>query len=115
MRIWLLAVLLLSAPLYAQEKPCNFWRAFNVALFSANAGIQVADLALTEHRLGQGWIELNPLGQSRGARVGIKAFAVGMPIGLAYLCHRVGWHKAEKFMPITFMVSGGVGVAFNLR
>ena len=111
----LLCLLLLSTPLLAQEKSCNFWRGSNVALWSANASIQVADLALTEHRLGQGRIELNPLGQSRGARVGLKAFTVGMPIGLAYLCHRVGWHSAEKFMPLTFMVAGGIGVGYSLR
>lgn len=111
----LLCLFLLSVPLVAQEKPCNFWRASNVAVFTINAGIQAADLALTEHRLGQGWIELNPLGQSRGARYGLKSMAVGLPIGLAYLCHRVGWHGAEKFMPVTFMVAGGIGVGYNLR
>ena len=112
---FLLCIFLLSAPLTAQEKPCKFWRASNVALWTANAGAQIADAGLTEHRLGQGWVELNPYLQSRTRLWGFKGVAIVAPIALAYLCHRAGWHKAEKFMPVSFMVAGGIGVGFNLR
>ena len=111
----LLCLLLLSTPLAAQEKSCNFWRASNVALWSANTGLQLADLAMTEHRLGQGWREVNPILQSHGARYELKGVAIGLPIGLAYLCHRAGWHKGEKIIPLIFGVAGGIGVGSSLR
>lgn len=86
-----------------------------VGLLSLNAGIQVADFYVTERGLMRGCREINPWGQTRGARIGLKAVGIAVPLILSCVCHWVGWHHAEPWMPVIFLVPSGIALVLNLR
>ncbi len=95
-------------------KPHRFFDGTNFCLQSVNALIMAGDIAST-HRALQvpGSRELNPLGQSQGGLLALKIAGVGAGLGIAYMMHRSGHHKAERMIPLIFGVPSGIAAAHN--
>jgi hypothetical protein len=92
----------------------RFLDAKNIALQSLNALIMAADLASTRRALQvPGTRELNPLSRSEGAQISLKVAGVGAGLGIAYMMHRTGHHKAERIVPLILGVPSAVAAAHN--
>jgi hypothetical protein len=86
----------------------------NICLHSINAIIMAADIASTHNALqAPGTRELNPLAQSQGGMIALKVAAVGAGLGIAYMLHKSGHHKAERVIPLIFGVPSGIAAAHN--
>lgn len=86
----------------------------NVALFSMDAQIVIADLVSTRQALRvPGAREGDPLLRSSTGAVGIRAGQVLAGIGLAYVLHRTGHHRAERIIPFVVGVPSIVAAAHN--
>ncbi len=86
----------------------------NIGLFALNAAIMAADLATTRRALEQpGTREVNPLMQSPESMVAVKVAAVGTGVGISYLMHRSGHHRAERLVPILFGIPSGIAAIHN--
>ena len=73
-----------------------------------------ADLATTRRALEQpGTREVNPLMQSPESMVAVKVAAVGTGVGISYLMHRSGHHRAERLVPILFGIPSGIAAIHN--
>ena len=109
--------MLLVFQLSAQAKDSHkFLDKTNMLLHSANVTAQALDFYSTERAINRpGIVEVNPLGQTRRGRIVLKSMGVAVPMGLSYLFHRVGLHKAERFMPVVFAVPAGVAAGMNFR
>ena len=101
------------------ERPApvhRFLEAKNVALLSVSAIIMAADVASTRRALlAPGAQEANPLMQSQGAEIALKFAAVGAGVGLSYLMHKSGHHKAERLIPLFLGVPSGIAAVHNAR
>ena len=108
----LFLALLISLPCFAQQTTHKFADTTNVVLQGAAFTAMVADIVTTNKALKTpGTYEINPLAQSNGARIGLKAGGMVASVGLAYLLHRTGHHKAERIVPLIFAgVSGGAAI-----
>jgi len=109
----LVVAMLIAVVVRAAEH--KFVDAANVALWSANAAVQVIDYRVTQSKLARGYVELNPLGQSRGERIALKATAAVAPIPFSWLAHKTGHHRIERLIPALSLVPAGVGIAVSKR
>jgi hypothetical protein len=92
----------------------HFWDARNISVFSINAMIMAADIATTRRALqAPGAHEANPLMRNQGAAVAMKAATVCGGIGIAYMLHKSGHHKAERFVPLFMGVPSAVASVHN--
>lgn len=92
----------------------RFLDAKNLTLLAANALIMAADVASTHQALQvPGAREMNPLAQSQGALISLKVAGVGAGLGIAYLMHRSGHHRAERVIPLLFGVPSALAAAHN--
>lgn len=110
---WALAA---ADPAVIQSPPPvhRFLDSKNIGLQALNVAIMAADLATTRRALQlPGTHEANPLMQSPGAMVSVKLAAVGAGLGISYLMHRSGHHRAERFVPIIFGIPSGVAAIHN--
>jgi hypothetical protein len=86
----------------------------NVALHTLNAIIMAADIATTRRALQvPGASEANPLMKSQGAMISLKVASVGAGLGIAYMLHKSGHHKAERLVPLFLGVPSAVAAAHN--
>jgi len=92
----------------------RFLDAQNICVQSLNIIMVAADVAST-HRALQvpGAREGNPLARSQGALISLKVAGVGAGWGIAYMMHRSGHHKAERWIPLIFGMPSGVAAAHN--
>jgi len=92
----------------------RFLDAKNIGLQSLNALIMAADMAST-HRALQvpGTRELNPLSRSQGTLIYLKVAGAGAGLGIAYMMHRTGHHKAERLIPLILGVPSALAAAHN--
>jgi hypothetical protein len=77
--------------------------------------MMAADLATTKRDLeAPGTREFNPLTQSPAARFSLKFAGFGAGLGISYILHRSGHHKAERIVPLLFGIPSGVAAAHNV-
>jgi hypothetical protein len=94
--------------------PHHFLDAQNIGLLSLNAIIMAADIATTRRALQvPGTYEANPLMKSQGAAIAMKAATVGAGMGIAYMLHKSGHHKAERIVPLFMGVPSAIAAAHN--
>lgn len=105
-------LLLLPLPLGAHD-----WAdRTNFVLHAVSASLMTADLVTTEQALKKpGTYEVNPLGQTNAARIGLKVGAGIAGVGLSYALHRTGHHRAERAIPLVFGIPSGVCAVHNAR
>ena len=116
MRTLAIAVFLLLALPSAAQSSHRFLDRTNLLLHGANITAQGLDFYSTEQAINRPGIrEVNPFGQSRRGRIVLKSVGIAAPVGLSYLLHRAGLHKAERIMPIVFAVPSGIAAGLNLR
>jgi len=92
----------------------RFLDAKNFGFQSLNALIMAADLASTQRALQvPGTREMNPLSRSQGAMIALKVAGAGAGLGIAYMMHRTGHHKAERVIPLILGVPSALAAAHN--
>jgi hypothetical protein len=92
----------------------RFLDAQNISLQSISIILMAVDVAST-HRALQvpGAHESNPLAQSQGALISLKVAGAAAGLGIAYMMHKSGHHKAEKLIPVIFGVPSGLAAVHN--
>jgi hypothetical protein len=86
----------------------------NVALHTLSSIIMAADIATTRQALQvPGTSEANPLMKSQGGMIALKMASVGAGLGIAYMMHKSGHHKAERLIPLFLCVPSGIAAAHN--
>jgi hypothetical protein len=86
----------------------------NLGLFSLDAVLMAADLATTRRALEvPGAREANPLMRSPGGAIAMKAGAFGAGMGIAYMLHKSGHHRAERIVPLILGVPSGLAAVHN--
>jgi hypothetical protein len=92
----------------------HFMDAQNIGAFSLNAIMMAADLATTRRALQvPGTHEENPLMRSQGVAIVMKVGVVGAGIGIAYMLHKTGHHRAERLLPIFMGMPSAIAAAHN--
>ncbi len=101
----------IRAPVF---KTHRFMDAKNIGAFSIAAIIMAADLATTHRALEvPGTYEANPLMRNQGTAIAMKVATVGAGIGLAYMCHKSGHHRAERLLPLFMGVPSAIAATHN--
>jgi hypothetical protein len=130
----LLSILLfLASSLPAQERPAapspppaqararpegpkhTFWDRRNAWLFAGVGAARALDYASSQHFRAKGVNErllINSIVDNKPLLAGIEAAATFASIGVAYLFHRSGHHKIERWVSIVHI---GVGVGGSVR
>ncbi len=86
----------------------------NVTLDTLHAFVLAADIATTRRALQvPGAYEANPLMKSQGVSIALKAASFGAGLGVAYMLHKSGHHKAERLVPTLFGIPSAVAAAHN--
>jgi hypothetical protein len=123
--VWVMAMELCLIPLSAMagadpaviQPPAQVHRFLdrqNVAVYTLNAIVMGADIATTRRALQvPGAYEVNPLMKSPGASIALKAASFGAGLGVAYMLHKSGHHKAERIVPALFGLPSAVAAAHN--
>jgi len=94
----------------------RFFDAPNILVQAANIALMAADVATTREALKiPGTRELNPLARSSAGLISLKIGAVGAGMGIAYLMHRSGHHKAERIFPLFLGLPSGLAAIHNSR
>ncbi len=89
----------------------RFWDRKNAGLFAGVAGARVLDYASSRYFRGKQINERllsNDLVDNRPLFAAVEAAGVAASISVAYLCHRTGHHKLERWISIVH-ISVGVG------
>jgi len=100
------------------ERPAPVHRFFD----SKNLGLQslcilamAADFASTRRALQiPGTTEMNPVATSPGSMLALKIAGAGAGLGLAYMMHRTGHHKAERVIPVIFGAPSAAAAVHNV-
>ena len=95
--------------------PHKFWDAENGALFAGVAVTRALDFTTTQHFRQRGFNEIlltNGIVDNKPLFAGIEAAGTAASIGVCYLLHRTGHHRAERWVS---MVHVGVGVFGDIR
>lgn len=105
------------APLQSAHR---FWDAKNAALFAGVGGARALDYASTQHFRKKGvneWLLTNRIVDNKPLFAAIEVGGAAASIGVAYLFHRTGHHKLERWVSVVH-ISVGTGGAirnFNLE
>ena len=92
----------------------RFLDARNIGLQAINIAIMAADIASTRRALQvPGAREANPLAGSQGGVLALKIAGVGAGLGVAYMMHRTGHHKAERLVPVIFGTPSALAAIHN--
>jgi hypothetical protein len=92
----------------------HFLDARNIGVISLNSIIMAADIATTRRALqAPGAYEANPLMRNQEAAIALKAASVGAGVGVAYMLHKSGHHKAERYIPMFLGVPSAIAAAHN--
>jgi hypothetical protein len=86
----------------------------NVLMFGISAAMMAADIATTKQALQvPGSREMNPLAKSSASLSVLKFASFGAGMGISYMMHKTGHHKAERIVPLIFGVPSGIAAAHN--
>jgi hypothetical protein len=104
-------------PAVIQPPPAKAHRFFdkeNLAIFSADAAIMAADFATSRRAMeAPGAREANPLMRTEASALAMKFAGVGAGVGIAYMLHKSGHHRAERIVPIILGVPSGLAAIHN--
>jgi hypothetical protein len=95
--------------------PHRFWDPENAWLFAGVGAGRVLDYASTRHFRAQGndeWLLTNSVVDNRPLFVGIELAGTAASIGVSYLFHRTGHHRAERWVSIVHI---GVAVGGSIH
>jgi hypothetical protein len=93
----------------------RFWDRENAWLFAGVGAARMLDYASTRHMRNIGvneWLLSNAVVDNRPLFVGIELAGTAASIGVSYLFHRTGHHRAERGVSILHI---GVGVGGSIR
>ena len=111
------AALMAADPAVIQSPPTtahHFFDARNISIFSINAMVMAADIATTRRALQvPGAHEANPLMRNQGAALSMKAATLCAGMGIAYMLHKSGHHKAERIFPLFMGVPSAIAAVHN--
>jgi hypothetical protein len=111
------AALMAADPAVIQPPPTtahHFLDARNISILSINTLIMAADIATTRRALEvPGAHEANPLMRNQGAAIAMKAATLGAGMGIAYMLHKSGHHKAERIFPLFMGVPSAIAAVHN--
>ena len=99
-----------------EAHPHRFWDAENAWLFAGVGASRVLDYASTRHFRGQGndeWLLTNSVVDNRPLFVGIELAGTAASIGVSYLFHRTGHHRAERWISIVHIGVAAGGSIHN--
>ena len=109
--------LMAADPAVIQPPPAKMHRFLdkqNLAIFSMDAAIMAADLATTRRALEvPGAREGNPLMRNEASALAMKFAGVGAGMGIAYMLHKSGHHRAERIVPIILGIPSGLAAVHN--
>lgn len=96
----------------------KFWDKQNTLLFTAVAGLNAADFAVTRGNLQSGGKEMNPIvrvfgNSSAGLAVNFAGETAGI-IGVSYFFHRTGHHKLERIISYVNIGGSAGAVSYGL-
>jgi hypothetical protein len=104
-------------PAVIQAPPASTHRFFdkqNVTIFSIDAAIMAADLITTHRALeAPGTREANPLMKTEASSIALKFAGVGAGMGIAYMLHMSGHHRAERIVPVLLGAPSGFAAVHN--
>jgi hypothetical protein len=127
----LAALMLLSLPLAAQEAQLRtgaavlpearasqhrFWDRTNVLLFSGVALFRGLDYASTRNMQARGREEIllpDDVVNNSAGFASLEAASAAASVGTAYIFHRTGHHKLERWISVGHISVTGFGVARN--
>ena len=115
-----LVILLLTGTLVAAEIPdapqpqhTRLWSRQNIVAFSLNAGLRVADSAVTCQNLSHGGHEFSLPMQSCGGVTAWNLSMVPAQIGAVYLLQRTGHHKLARITAWGFPAADVPSLAYS--
>ena len=97
------------------ETPHRFWDRENAWLFVGVGAARMFDYASTRNMRNRGvneWLLSNSVVDNRPLFVGIELAGTAASMGVSYLFHRTGHHRAERWVSIVHI---GVGVGGAIR
>jgi hypothetical protein len=105
-------------PVQRTEVRHRFWDKQNTILFTAVAGLNAADFAVTRANLQSGGTEMNPIvrvfGRSTaGLAVNFAGETAGV-MGVSYFFHRTGHHKLERIVSYVNIGGSASAVGYGL-
>jgi hypothetical protein len=99
------------------QRPLQTHRFFdrqNITVLTVHAIVMTADVVSTRRALQvPGTYEGNPLMRSQTTSIALKAASVGAGLGVAYMLHKSGHHKAERMVPALFGIPSAVAAVHN--
>jgi len=125
------ALMLVSLPLAAQETKLHtpaavlpeapasqhrFWDRTNILLFSGVAVFRGLDYASTRNMQARGREEIllpDDVVNNSAGFASLEAASAATSVGIAYIFHRTGHHKLERWISIGHISVTGFGVARN--
>jgi hypothetical protein len=99
-----------------EAHPHRFWDPENAWLFAGVGAGRMLDYASTRHFRGQGndeWLLTNSVVDNRPLFVGIELAGTAASIGVSYLFHRTGHHRAERWISIVHIGVAAGGSIHN--
>jgi hypothetical protein len=99
----------------AEAPSHRFWDRENAWLFAGVGAARMLDYASTRHMRSLGvneWLLTNSIVDNKPLFVGIELAGTAASIGVCYLFHRTGHHRAERWVSILHI---GVGVGGSIR
>jgi hypothetical protein len=110
---------LVEAPIAATTTPApqhRFWDRTNILLFSGVAVFRGLDYASTRNFQARGRTEIlipDDVANNSAGFAGLEAASTATSVGIAYIFHRTGHHKMERWLSIAHISVTGFGVAWN--
>lgn len=98
------------------RKVHRFFDKTNLTLFAGVATVRALDYTSTEHfrSLGDNEVLLsNSIVDNKPLFAGIEVAGTALSIGVAYLLHRTGHHKLERWVSVVHIGVGAFGDAHN--
>ncbi len=108
----------LRAPATPPQSAHRFWDAKNAALFAGVGGARALDYASTQHFRKKGvneWLLTNRIVDNKPLFAAIEVGVVAASIGVAYLFHRTGHHKLERWVSVIHISVGAGGAIRNFN